>query len=351
MTVRSINLHSFPGRSKGNGRHGTQRRKSKRFGDRAALILVATAERYGVPEHPGIVFGLSVHGKTVIGATVATPDSGLSPSEIHLWAQRSRLGPLLRPVGVTDHRGFTDPDSGRFTLAYKGAEWIVTADQGRSLGLLAEHWAPCTDRFWRGGHSIGIAGWGRLEEWTDKIGRKNRKWRGRLHEPVLRLKPIGPHGLMAGFGGAGRGGRGPDGRPAGRWEKDPATGELRPSRGWLVDLIGQAHAFDGIDTADLSEHLAAFGLPQVGVPAAVAVDVEGAQQLLDVALAVHRLALVIDARAKSWGLGFGEVFSPGGIGQHQWRATGALPPLAKFTNLDDAALNRWAGAAHGGWHQ
>jgi hypothetical protein len=156
---------------------------------------------------------------------------------------------------------------------------------------------------------------------------------------------------MASFGKAGKGGRDHNGKPVGRWERDPVIGVLRPSRGHLVDLIGSAHTYDGIDTANLREHLAAFGLPEWDIPAAVPVDTDAAQQLLDAALAVHQLALVIDRRAHSWGLGFGEVYSPGGIAQHQWRVTGSVPPLARFTNLDDVALDRWAAAGHGGWHR
>jgi len=348
VTVRQINLHTFPGRPKRPARYRKRGQRIERFGDRAALIYVASAERYAVPELMGLGLGLSVHGKTVIGATLATSSGG---SDIKEWASATRLGPLQRAVRITTHAGFTDPESGRLVAAYNGAEWIITADEGRSLGLLAEHRAPATDWFWRGGLTLGVSNWGSVELCADRSGRVRPKWRAKLHEPVLRLKPVGPHGLMASFGKAGRGGRGPDSKPAGRWERDPVTGILRPSRGHLVDLIGSAHAFDGIDTASLPEHLAAFGLSERDIPAAMPVDADAAQQLLDAALAIHRLALAVDKRAASWRVSFGEVFSPGGIAQHQWRATGLVPPLARFANLDDAALDRWAAAGHGGWHR
>jgi len=297
------------------------------------------------------MIGLDVIGPTCSGAKLAMPhDTDDAPvAALALWADTTAFGPLARSIEAVSHREFLDPDRGRFTRAYKGAEWIVTADGGRTLGLLATHSGRAADPFYRGGASLGIEHWGRKLEDEARRGRFRNEWEPRLHEPLIRVKPIGSQGLLAAFGPAGRKGRGPDGTPAGRWERDPTTGTNRPSKGHIVDLIGEAHAYGGLDTSELSEHLEAFGIPAIGVPLQTGVDPAAAQALLDVALAIHQLALAIDAEAASLGLGFGQVYSPGGVAQHQWRATNLVPPLDRFANLDDAQLDRWSAAAHGGW--
>ena len=298
------------------------------------------------------MIGLDVIGPTCSGAILAMPDDAddATVAALALWADTTAFGPLARSIEAVSHREFLDPDRGRFTKAYKGAEWIVTADGGRTLGLLATHSGRAADPFYRDGASLGVEHWGRKLDDEARRGRVRNEWEQRLHEPVIRVKPIGSQGLLAAFGPAGRKGRGPDGTLVGRWERDPATDTNRPSKGHIVDLLGQAHAYDGLDTSELADHLEAFDIPAlVEVPLQTGVDPAAAQALLGVALAVHRLTLAVDAEAASWGLGFGEVYSPGGVAQHKWRATRLVPPLERFANLDDAELDRWSAAAHGGW--
>jgi hypothetical protein len=297
------------------------------------------------------VIGLDVIGPTSSGAILAVPDDVDDPTRRAFvqWAKSTALGPLARSVQVVTHRDVLNPDHGRLAKAYTGAEWVVTADGGRSLGLLAQHWGRATDPFWRGGISLGVEHWGRKLVADESRGRRRSEWEPMLHRPIWRAKPISSQGLMAKAGAAGKRGLDPDNKPAGRWERDPSTGAYRPSKGHFVDLIGEAHADDGLDTSDLSEHLEAFGIPAPAVSVQARVDPGDAQVLLDLALAVHQLALAIDKEATSWGLGFGEVYSPGGVAQQQWRATGLVPPLDRFANLDDAELDRWSAAAHGGW--
>ena len=99
---------------------------------------------------------------------------------------------------------------------------------------------------------------------------------------------------MAEWARASRGGRLPSGAQAGHWERG------RPFLGRIVDLIGPAFALDGIDSSDLAEHLAAFGLPPLGIPAALPVGPESAGRLLAVARAIHALALALDEEAARW---------------------------------------------------
>jgi hypothetical protein len=249
-----------------------------------------------------------------------------------------------------------DADVGLFTRAYVGAWWVITADEGRTFGLLADYWAPARDAYCRGGFTLGLAGWGEITEWTDGKGRTRRGWRALLHRPVMRVNAAGPHAVIPRFAKAGWGGLTPDGKEAGRWERGlPYRGDRN------VDLVGPAHGMDGYDTGDLAEHLAAFGLPALSVPAAVPVDPSGAEELLAVAVAVHQLAVALDRVGGLWltsreeqldgraYLGLGNVISPGTIATAALRRAGITPPLVKFATPDDSALDRWRMAQHGGW--
>ncbi|MGH9917829.1 MAG: hypothetical protein ACRD6W_02990, partial [Nitrososphaerales archaeon] len=176
-----------------------------------------------------------------------------------------------------------------------------------------------------------------------------------LHTPPLRVKALGDHGLMAEYGRAGRGGMTPDGEPAGHWEKG------RPFLGRIVDLVGPAFALDGLDTSDLSPHLAAFTLPALAGPAALPVTVQSADQLLALARAIHALAVALDEEAARWlvtredlragtaVVGLRGLVSGGSLATRMWRRSGATPPLGKFATPDDAALDGYAASSHGGW--
>ena len=78
-------------------------------------------------------------------------------------------------------------------------------------------------------------------------------------------------------------------------------------------------------------------------------------------LAVHRLAVALDAEASRWFttpaeqadgkavVGLRHLVSPGSLAAAALRHSGNTPPLRKFRYPDDAALDRWAAAGHGGW--
>ena len=370
--MTAINLHSFPGR--GDDMEWENRnQRAERLVEHPGLFLVGAAERYAVPERWGLGIALRFIGSSVTGPYLVVADDlqRRDPARFHALQAWGSLHPVMTPVGLVPVEVLTrsqlcDPDVGVLTTTcYTGGGWLLTADEGRSLGLLAEHWSPAQGSRFQGGFTIGLPGWGQVGEWFDKGGYQHHGWRPLLHRPTFRVKAVGGHGLIAEFNKAGRGGRTFDGGHAGHWERGRrqrgGRGRMLPFRGRIVDLIGPAHTFDGLDTGDLSEHLAAFGLPALDVPAAVSVDPDAASHLLAVALSAHRLAVAIDAEAAQWlttrqdqregkatvGLAF--MASPGSLAGAALRRSGITPPLRKFAVPDDAALDRWAAAGHGGW--
>lgn len=299
MTVGRINLRAWPGRAPGAARR-TPRRDPERLMSRRALVLVLVAERGAVPERIGLGVALSVVGLTVAEVFLLVADDlgdrhPEAMASLRDWVATTTY-PTPRGPGhprIVTHSAFCDPDDGPLLLTYTGGAFLLTADEGRSLGLLAVHAAPARGTF-DGGFSLGLPGWGQVETWVDKSGRARRGWVALAHRPVLRAKALGSHGLRAEWCRAARGGRLPDGRPAGRWERG------RPFLGRIVDLVGPAFALDGIDTGDLAEHLAAFGLPELGIPAALPVTGWAAETLFATARAVRTLALALDEEAARW---------------------------------------------------
>ncbi|MHB1582503.1 MAG: hypothetical protein ACYCU7_16200 [Acidimicrobiales bacterium] len=363
MTARAINVHAVPPR--GNvSRWGPERRTpvAERFGDHLALIVVGAADRGAVPERWGLGLALVVVGQTVFGAELIVADDHGErdrPSMVALasWAEHQDLTTPngVRPVRVVTRRQFCDPSEGSLIRhTYRGGGWLVTADEGRTLGLLAEWWRPAQGRF-TDGFSLGLPGWGKHTTWTDTQGRRRSGWRSGLHTPPLRAKALGAHGLLAEYGRAGRGGRTESGQPAGHWERE------RPFLGRIVDLIGPAFALDGRDTGDLSAHLVAFGHDPLDLPAAVPVNPASADLLLAVAHGLHRLVLTLDQELACWlvsagdlaegtaTVGLRDLVSGGSLATRLWRRSGATPPLAKFGRPDDRALDQYAAGSHGGW--
>lgn len=267
---------------------------------RGALVLVLVAERAIVPERLGLGVALWVLGPTVADVVVVVADDLMARDPrahraLEAWAGVTAY-PTPRGTGhprILTHAALCDPDRGLLLRTYTGASFFLTADEGRTLGLLATHAAPARGAFY-GGFSLGLPGWGVVGSWTDTQGRSRHGWVPLAHRPVLRAKALGGHGLRAEWGRAARGGKLPSGEPAGRWERG------RPFLGRIVDLVGPAFALDGIDTSDLAEHLGAFGLPALSVPAALPVTAESADTLHALARAIHRLGLLLDEEAARW---------------------------------------------------
>jgi len=301
VTLQPINLRAWPGRPEARGARSPRAPTDpERLGHRGALVLIAVAERGAVPERVGLGICLSVLGPTVAQVCLLVDDDLVARNPraheaLRDWANATTyVTPRgRRHVAILTRSGFCHPDDGLILRTYTGGAYLLTADEGRTLGLLAEHAGAARGRF-LGGFSLGLPGWCEGRTWVDKRGNPHQAMASKLHRPKLRAKALGGHGLMAEWGRAGRNGRTPDGKAAGQWHNG------RPFLGRVVDLVGPAFALDGIDTSDLAEHLGAFGLPALAVPAAVPVIPESASRLLCLAQAVHQLALALDEEAARW---------------------------------------------------
>jgi hypothetical protein len=300
MSVRRINLRAWPGRPVPTARRAPNRRGAERLVHRGAMVLVVVAERGAVPERLGLGVALATLGPTIAQAFVVVADDLCDHdpgalAEIRSWAKATTAAPTWahRHPDVVTHSQLCDPDHGPILRAYTGGAYLLTADEGRTLGLLAVHAAAARGTF-DGGFSLGLPGWGEVTTWTDGAGRQRQGWRALAHRPVLRAKALGGHGLRAEWGRASRGGKLPSGGQAGHWERG------RPFLGRIVDLIGPAFALDGIDSSDLAEHLAAFGLTGDGIPAALPITAASAVALHGTARAIHALALALDEEADRW---------------------------------------------------
>ena len=303
MAPRRVNVHTVPPRGDVSKVKAECRPPvAERFDERAAVVFVAAAERDAVPERFGLGVAILVVGPSILGCQLVVDDDlrtrgpGTLGALAH-WAGSETLATPggAKPLVVVTRREFCDPSNGLLIRrTYRGGGSLVTADEGRSLGLLAEWWAPARGWF-TGGFLLGLPGCGEHSSWTNAKGRTCSGWRADLHTPPIRAKAMGDHGLSAEYGRAGRGGRTPTkGEPAGHWE------DGKPFLGRIVDLIGPAFALDGQDTSSLASHLGAFGLDTCDVPAAVTVDPGSAAQLLHAAHAVHSLSLTLDTEVVRW---------------------------------------------------
>jgi hypothetical protein len=359
MSPTPINLHTFPGRGKTATTPDRKRnRPAERLHEHNGLALIATAEMDVAPERWGLGVALSFVGRSETAATLIVEDALGDRDRDGLdllgdWATSNTAGSPVGPraIDVVTRRDFLDPNHGLFTKrCYVGAGWCITADEGRSLGLLSGHYWHARRSRYANSFGMGLSGWGEIVE-----GRRGTEWRALPHRPPVYASALGGHGLLATFGRAGRGGFDANSKPAGRWDHG------RPFTGRFVDLIGSAFAYDGLDTSDLSEHGSEFEVAVESVPPAVAIDPANASLLLSAARGIHALAIAIDEEAAGWlssrddrrygrsAVGLRFMYSPAGIATAARRRAGLTPPLAKFPTPDDKALDRWAAAAHGGW--
>ena len=167
MTIGPINLRAWPGRGDaGKARTPRQATAPQRLHRYGALVLVLVAERASVPERLGLGVALSVLGPAVVRTCLLVADDleARDPgtfAALGSWAA-SVSYPTPRGLGhpeVLTRRAFCDPNDGLLLRCYTGGSFLLTADEGRSLGLLAEHTAPARRHF-KGGFSMGLPGWG-----------------------------------------------------------------------------------------------------------------------------------------------------------------------------------------------
>ncbi len=352
-----INLQDWPGREGVSAKPG-RRQPFDRLGDRSGLVLLVAAERYAPEERFGLGAFLSITGRSVHGAGLIVPDDlpERGAEVLRAWCASlfvdTPAGP--RPWECLTLSEFFDYKTGPFTRrVYCGAGWLVTADLGRTLGLVAEpptankEWGAPRGDFWRNGLKLHLPTWAEADQREDRGGVLDPV---SPHRPALRVKTAGAHGYFAQFarapGGPGTGKRNPDGTAY---------------RGRFLDVVQAAYVFDGVDSGDLGDHLEAFGFDRLNLPAAVTLDAEGAEEMAGLVEAVRSLAIVLDEEASKWfttsadrARGYGRVdlgglVSPAGLAAEIPRKAGVTPPLLKFRVPTDLELSGWIAAHRGGW--
>ncbi len=289
-----VNLRHWPGLG---GWHSPEKSpQTVRLRDRLAFYVVAVPEVRAVPERLGLGAWCQAVGGIVLGAGLFY-DDGLDERDpdavasLHKWCDSH---PLDTPVGLImrSAESLSEFNRGQFhRSAYVGRRAVVSADLGRTLGLLADWWAPAERGEFRGGWSLGLRGWGVVTEHGGRC-----RWSTSYGRPKLYVQAAGVHGTRAAFGWPRPN---PEGKRRGVWV--PAGDKLVSYRGYFLDVIGAAFAFDAVDSSDLDDHLPMWGLPPVGAPLAVSLGTNGIETVEGLVGAIHRLALAIDSEAARWG--------------------------------------------------
>jgi len=306
---------------------------------RTSLVVAAAAERGAPTERFGLAAFRVVRGPSALRAGVIVPD-GLAERDpdasarLHVWATAQRVSTPVgdRPFEILALSQFCDPRTGLFwRVCYSGAGFLVTADLGRLLGLIAGRWAPSRG-FFSGGFTFHLPGCFVTDPTTP--GRQVAV----PHRPEIRCKPLGDAGYIAAFGTP---------RPRGGGKRVGG----HPYRGRFFDVLPAASALDGLDSDELADHLAAWDLPGADLPAAVPLDPAGAEQLTAAAEGVHILADRVARSAESWldgRLDPTSLYTAGSLVPAMLRQSGATAPLDKVGSVTDDVLDRFAAAQHGG---
>lgn len=266
----------FPGRRSGLTAQVPRPGVADRLLDRRIHVLVTAAERYASEERFGLGVDLLANGPTFIGTSLLAPDGRREIQGcLERWCEVQYV-----PVTMTTLSSYFHWKHGPFRHdVYSGRGWLVGADVGRTLGLVCD-WTAAHGR-WEGGFTFYPPTWSKLV--VRSKGHRSRE-SASPHLPPIRVKAAGAHGYFVEFG------RPPGGRASGKRNPDGSH-----YRGRFLDVIPAAFSLDGIDSDALADHLGAFGLPAVEVPAAVTLDAKGAGELLEVARAVLALAYRLDA--------------------------------------------------------
>ncbi len=321
------------------------------------LVVVAAADRRSVDEERfGLAAWLHLDAGSLVGAGIVIPDGHPGVDELRSWARSRRITTPLgeRPWHVEALGDFLraprrkGDTPGRFLrITYRRAGFLVGADLGRLLGLLCEpdRWTPGRGP-WSGGFTLWPQGW---SEWTkDTTGR--RKLRSvSPHVPPIRVVARGGTWYRVAYG------RPPGGPGAGKRNPDGSHFE-----GLFFDVCAAAFPLDGIESSTLADHAEAFGVSRVGVPAAVTVDGDGADQLAQAVDCLHQLSEVVDEEGRRWlttrrereeqrgRIDLRFTPSPGTLANRIDEASGCPPLLWLPGAPSDAELGRSTGGHHGG---
>lgn len=265
--------------------------------------------------------------ETVLDAGIFYPDDldEAAVAALQAWAIEH---PVKTPLGLRSLRVLSKSDflddrevDGEFgpfiRNAYWGRAWVLGFDLGRTLGLLADRWAPARKGRWAGGWRLHFNAWERLVD-----GVKGQRRQLRSHRPSLQMVALATRGVRVEFGPS------PEfaGKRTGVWENG------RPYKGRFLDLLPAGFALDGVDDDDLDRHLAAWALePVPGGPHFCAEPTpEGAELAVATVEHLHRMALAIDGQARAWGFNLPRLASPGTAAGQLLTRVGAVPPLARF---------------------
>ena len=335
------NRRTWPGRDA--WRPPPSPRRAERLRHRLVLYVVSFAARGVTPESFGLGASLLCIGGVVLSGWLVYDDAlnRTGRRALETWVARPAnhvqtcFGP--RPLELVSLRTFNNE-----VLAahgYVGRCTVAGSDLGRTLGLHADWWRPARRRRWDGAWSVGLRGWG---VHSPKDQSRFVRSTGR---PLLYLQGVSAYGVRAGFA---KPRESFDTEPRGQWVKN-ANGKSVPYAGRFVDVVPASHGLGGVDSADLDDHLMAWGLPPVGAPFAVVPDADGAEVATRTVAAVHTLALVLDDEADRWGgLDLRWLYSPGSVAQQLLVRMGVAPPLQKF-DLSDEEYACWTAGLHGGW--
>jgi hypothetical protein len=327
-------------------------RPAARLNDRPALYLWAAAAPTSAsdaapsPERLGLTaWQVRLGGELLDPGGLVVPDDldAGQRAELADWCAGRPAGTLLgRQVPTV--LGLTEFCAGPLhRIVYAGRGWLVGADLGRTLALLAEYWAPAAPTRhggrlsgWAGGWTLGLPGWGLVVE---RDGR--RRWRADTGWPVVRVRALGETGVRVAFG------RPPasfEGRRRGAWQAD---GRAYPGR--FFDVIPAADALDGQESGSLADHLAAWGLPLLDDRYALAATPAEAEHAWQVVEAIAALAGRLDAEGSRWagGLDLPRLTSAASVGSALLRAMGLQAPLETF-DLPAGEHAAWMAAFYGG---
>lgn len=302
----------------------------------------------------GLLAALIARGPLVLHGIIVVPDDlgardRAALAGIRRWAKAHPIDTVSGPapwrvVGLSD---FFDPMATREGIDTKpakpwafvpnaynsGAGPVVGADQGRIVGLVAEH----VER--RKGQNAGswqawLPGWGTPWPEHGDIGRVSP------HRPPIAISSR-RKGWSIGFGPC----------PQGFGTRGAA----------FLDLLTAAYVLDADRAAGFVDHARHFGVAGSPLPVTVSVDRDGAAAMAEAVWSVHALGLALDKEAGRWfttaqdraegttrfPIAFAQ--SPAGIADHLLRRIHVDPPLRRFPLRpeEDAA---WWDAFHGGWN-
>jgi len=339
---------AFPGRGEPPERNGPSE-PVPALTSTSRLFAIAAAERASTTiETFGALAWQLVDGASTVGSGLVVPDER-AKERLSPWCADQRVltpaGPL--PWTCETLAEFLDPFVGLFIkITYRRGAALVAPDMGRFLGLLTEHWTPGRGSF-TGGFTLWPYGWSEVHMGAD--GRRRRR-------------SVSPHvAPIRGIASTTTSYRVEYGRPPG----GPGCGKRNLDgshyRGRFYDPIAASCPLDGIESADLADHTEAFRLGRVELPAAVPVDVAGADQLARTMSRVRALAEIVDDDRRKWlttpkerreRVGRVDLrFTPtaGSLAARIDERSGAPPMLWRPGAPDDEAMDLWTPTHKGGW--